>query len=116
MAGKLNFIPHKKGTTLLQQNFRIEELADGAVNLTGAIIRMQFRTSQTGPTEFEFTSLLNGGLTISNALNGEFYINEQIINLPAFDYIYGLQINFPNGTVDEFLEGIWSIVEDNVNL
>lgn len=121
MAAKFNFTPHKKSTTLLDQNFKLEEGAGTAeypqqsVNLTGCIIRMQLRTSQEGPTEIELNTLPNGGMSITDAVNGLFRINQQLISFPAFDYLYAIQIEFPDGTVDEFLEGTWSIVEDTVN-
>jgi hypothetical protein len=115
MPAKLDFRPHRTGTTMLAQKFRIEELTDGALNLTGCLIKMQLKTSLTGPVEHQWTSLPSGGLTITNAVNGQFEINKQIVSIPAFDYIYGIQIDFPNGDTDEFVSGLFPITEDNVD-
>jgi hypothetical protein len=113
MPAHYNFKPHQRGTTLLEKKFKIEELLTGSINLTGAIIRLQLKTSPKGPVEFEFNSPENH-LTVTNALTGEFKLNKQIIDIPAFDYIYGLKIFFANGEVEEFLDGIWPITETNV--
>lgn len=116
MPATLNFQPHKKGTTMLQQDFKITEATDGPPNLNGAIIRMQLKTSPTGPVEHEFNNIPNeGGITIDNHLECEFHLNKQIIDIPAFDYLYGIQIEFSNGDKDEFFQGIFPVFQDIVN-
>lgn len=95
MAAIVQFEPHETGTTLLKQEFYIEEATDGPVDLTDAIISIQMRTSLVGPIEKEFLSTNNGGITVTDAAGGTFEIDEQIINLPPFDYIGAVRITFP---------------------
>ena len=84
----LNFT-HLQGNTFDASPFRI--LKDGfPFNLSDAEIKMQLRRESGGVVYLE---LKNGkGITITNAENGEFQIDEQIIDIEGGDYLYDIKI------------------------
>ena len=90
---------HKKGDTFDQVGFQVK-INDVVVDLTGALIRMQLRKSYNDTqAALTLTSVGNAGITITNATQGEFKINEQIIDIEAYNYVYDVQITFADGTV-----------------
>lgn len=95
---------HIKGTTWDGFMFKLEdETAPESeiyepVDLTGAIIISQFKTTPKGGVVFEFKTSDNS-ITIPDPESGEFFYEERIINVPANNYIFDFQITFPNGVV-----------------
>ena len=102
---------HIKGDTFDQVNFQIK-VNDVALNLTGFVIRMQLRKEYGGVIIKSFTTVSNAGLTITDAVNGLFKINRQIIDIPAFSYIYDIELDYPDGTVKTYINGNFAIVND----
>lgn len=82
------------------------------IDLTGADIRMWLKTEVKGANkEREFNT--NGkGITITNAVAGEFVFDKQIIDVKAGNYIYDMQFWFPDNTTQTYLKGRWCIVQD----
>jgi len=99
----LNF-SHIQGDTFEEVNFAIIKNAV-ALDLTGAIIKMQLRKECGGIPILSFTSVANAGLTIANAIGGLFNINKRIINIPEYYYLYDIEITFSNGDVKTWVEG-----------
>jgi hypothetical protein len=95
---------HIKGDTFEEVQFDIVKNSV-ALNLTGAIIKMQLRTECGGLVALNLTSVANAGITITNAVGGLFKINKQIINIASGMYEYDLQITFSDGTVKTWLSG-----------
>jgi len=87
----------------------------GSVDLTGASIRMQLRTTPLAPASLEM-STDNGGITIINALSGEIGISGRIIDIPAHKYVYDLEYTIPSlggpDYVVTMLKGMFKIVQD----
>jgi hypothetical protein len=55
-------------------------------------------------------TLTNGsGLTITNAVNGQFEIDEQIISIPADRYYYEITFQLQTGAVKTYISGYWTI-------
>ena len=80
---------HKKGDTFDQVEFQVKINAI-VVNLTGATIRMQLRkTYDDSVAALSLTSVSSAGITITNAAEGRFKINTQIIDIPVYNYVYG---------------------------
>ena len=77
-----------------------------AIDLTDATIRMQLRKEAGGVIAFAPI------LTITNAVNGLFKINKQIINCDAFNYMYDIEIAFSDGTVKTWISGYFLIKND----
>jgi hypothetical protein len=58
------------------------------------------------------TSVANAGLTIIDAINGLFKINEQIINVDVYNYVYDIEIEFADGTIKTYIRGNFNILEE----
>lgn len=99
----LNF-SHIQGDTFEAVNFQIIKNAV-ALNLTGAIIKMQLKKECGGVPILSLTTVASAGLTINNASIGLFRINTQIINIPEYNYLYDIEITFADGTVKTYVEG-----------
>lgn len=82
------------------------------LNLTGAVIRMQLRKVAGGTIGLSLTSVANAGITITNASQGLFKINKQIISAEAHDYLYDIEIDFQDGTVKTWISGNFLITND----
>jgi hypothetical protein len=95
---------HIKGDTFDEMPFAILKNTV-AVNLTGAIIKMQLRSECGGLIALSLTSVASAGITITNAVGGLFKINKQIINIASGNYAYDLEILFSDGTVKTWLSG-----------
>ena len=105
----LNFT-HKRGDTFEAVNFEIK-INDVAVDLSDAIIRMQLRKEYGGIIALNLTSVDNAGLTITDAVDGLFKINEQVINIEAGNYLYDIQFNF-DGEIKTYVSGNFIITND----
>jgi hypothetical protein len=101
----------KRGDTFAEVPFQIN-VNTVPLNLAGALIRMQLRTDYGGIVYQEFTSINNEGITITNAANGEFKINETIINLDSRAYKYDIEITLSNGEVNTWISGVFSVIND----
>jgi hypothetical protein len=107
----LNFT-HIKGDTFDQVAFELK-INNVAVNLTGAVIRMQLRKNANESTPaLSLTSASSAGITITNAALGQFKINKQIIDIPVFDYLYDIQFTFSGGDVKTYIKGNFDITSE----
>lgn len=88
---------------------RFQILIDGSpLNLTGANIEMDVRQSVSNSTSHEF-STANGKIIIEPGVNGWFVFIEQVIDIPANNYVYDIKITLPNGKVHTYIYGTWAI-------
>ena len=100
----LNFT-HIKGDTFEAVNFAVK-VNTVAMDLTGAIIRMQLRRKASDLTyALALTSIDNAGITINDAVGGLFKINKQIINIEPCSYVYDIEIKLADGTVKTYVKG-----------
>lgn len=103
---------HIKGDTFDQVAFQLK-INESAVNLTGATIRMQLRKSYSDiVAALSLTSASSAGITITNAANGEFKINTQIIDIEVYNYVYDIQITFSSGVVKTYVQGGFNITNE----
>lgn len=105
----LNF-QHIKSDTFEAVNFEIN-VDTVPIDLSDTIIRMQLRKEYGGVVGLSLTSVANAGITITDAVNGLFRINQQIINIPAFNYIYDIEFDF-DGIVKTYISGNFLILND----
>lgn len=106
----LNFT-HKRGDTFNEVPF--EMLLNGtAIDLTDSIIRMQLRKECGGIPVLTLTSVDSAGITITDAINGKFKINEQIIDVASCLYQYDIEIKFSDGVVKTWISGTFNIICD----
>jgi len=102
---------HKKGDTFEVVNFEML-INTVPINLTNCILRMQLRKEYGGVIIKSFTSVANAGLTITNPTLGLFKINKQIIDIPAFSYLYDIELDYQDGTVKTYISGNFIINND----
>jgi len=103
---------HIKGDTFDEVAFQLK-INESAVNLTGATIRMQLRKSYSDTVAaLSLTSVSSAGITITNAANGEFKINTQIIDIEVYNYVYDIQITFSSGVVKTYVQGGFNITNE----
>jgi len=103
-------IEHYKGDTFKQIPM-VYKLNGVAQNLTGAVIRMQLRKEKDGVSYLELTSVANAGITITDAVNGAFKINTQVIVIQTGNYVYDIEFNI-GGVIETLIKGDFIITND----
>lgn len=103
-------IEHYKGDTFKQIPM-VYKVNGTPQDLTGAVIRMQLRKEKDGVSYLGLTSVDDAGITITDALNGAFKINEQIIDIQSGNYIYDIEFNI-NGVIETLIKGDFIITND----
>ena len=106
----LNF-QNIKGDTFDEVSFELLLNSD-PYSLEDAVIRMQLRKEYGGIPFLSLTSVANAGITITDDVNGLFKINEQIIDICAFNYLYDIEIEFGDGSVKTYISGNFLIKSD----
>lgn len=101
----------KRGDTYDGCVFTIEYEDHTPLDLTGASILMQIKKSASDDEPvLEFTD--TDGITITDAINGEFQIDEVIIDILPKIYQYDIQVTLSNGKVKTFVEGKFTVNSD----
>ena len=109
MIGILNLIA-QRGDTFDEVPFEI--LIDGdALDLTGAIIKMEVKKDACSSSVLSLTSVADAGITITNGLLGQFKINKQIINIKPCNYQYDIQIELAGGEIKTYVGGLFQVVK-----
>jgi len=104
MASTLNFTT-KRGDTFKQTDFQIN-INTFPLDLTDGDVKIQLRKEPGGIVAYTPT------ITIFDPTNGEFCIDEQIIDIQACDYRYDIQVTLESGEVNTWVSGIFSITVD----
>lgn len=108
----LNF-RHIKGTTFEAVKFAID-ISETPIDLSEATIVMNLRKQNGGDVVLSLTSLNNKGITITDAINGCFEIDEQVIDIPVFNYIYEIGFDF-DGKIKKYISGYFLEEYNNPN-
>ena len=107
----MNFT-HIKGDTFDEVAFSIK-INNVVLDLTGAVIKMQLKKNSTDTVPaLSFTSVGSAGITITNASGGLFKINQQIINIDVFNYVYDIQLTLASGVVKTYVSGTFSVTQE----
>lgn len=107
----LNFT-HTKGDTFNEVAFEVKKNGT-AVNLTGAVIKMQLRKDYNDISPaLALTTVSSAGLTITNASNGHFKINAQIIDIEVYNYVYDIQFTLSDGSVKTYVKGGFNVTPE----
>ena len=103
-----NYKPQLKGDTFRGGEYTIVPTTD----LTGATARCQFRRGgKRNTVEVELT--LGNGITITDATNGVYQIDEiQQLDWAVGNYNYDIEFTLPNGDIITPSEGILPVVQD----
>ncbi|REK56941.1 MAG: hypothetical protein DWQ49_09545 [Bacteroidetes bacterium] len=111
-----NLRTHKTGDTFEGATFTVTVNA-APLDLTGATLEMSvLRNDNKNPNVPKGKLVLQldsggNGLTITDAVNGIFDIDEQIINLGVGDYYYDIKFSLSDGSVKTYIGGCWTIVD-----
>lgn len=104
-----DFKPFVQGATRKKTMFTFQ----GMGTPEPPVIRFTLKTHPEGPIEYVFSNEIGNEKIelVEHIENIVFEIKEQIINIPAFDYMYGLEIQFndENGTIYKPLKGKFPI-------
>ncbi len=79
------------------------------VDLTDVAIKIQFRTKNYTSVFKTFT--IDNGITVTDAENGIFEIDE-FINGSAGTYLYDIQFTYPDGKVRTYAKGKYIVISD----
>lgn len=80
------------------------------LSLVGSSIKMEVRKNRD---DNPIITLTNGnGITITDAINGKFEIDEQILSGNPDDYNYDIQITLASGKVKTYIKGDFTITGD----
>lgn len=82
------------------------------LDLTGAVITMQARATRDTEPVLALTSVLSAGITITNAVSGQFKINKQILTVSPGIYLYDIQFLMANGDVHTYVSGTLTLIGD----
>lgn len=91
-------------------NFKINGVN---VDLTDYVIEMRVRKEYQGKIYLYFTSVANAGITITDAVNGDFKINQQNINIDSYNYIWDMKFTDGDG-ISKIYFGAEFLIENNV--
>ena len=106
----MNFT-HKRGDTFDAVDFKFT-VNSSDLDLTGCVLKMQLKREYGGTVFLSLTSVGSAGITITNAAQGRFKINKQIINIDSYNYIYDIELTKLDGTVKTYVSGNFLITND----
>lgn len=100
-----------RNDTFLEVTF--SAIRDGLpIDLAGATIRMMLRLVKASDPVALSLSTPSSGITITDAANGDFKIDEQIISIDAASYFYDMEIEEASGLVTTVLGGNFIVQQD----
>ena len=102
---------HLKGDTFKPHRFTFTLSGSSIYDFTGAKVKIQLKRSYNDQSRLTFDSV-TGGITILNNTSTilDFEIDEQIIDILAFNYIYDIQITMGD-VVKTWLGGNFEIID-----
>jgi len=107
-----NFPSHIKGDTFNGILFTVT-INSAPLDLTDAELNMDLRLTPDTPVIAEHFDSEGNGITIdANPATGNFTFNAQIIDIPADNYYYDIEVTFPSGSVKTYIGGRWNILQD----
>ena len=99
-----DFPDHEKGDTYEGSTFTV--LVNGvALDLTDATISVKL----WGGSDTYTLTTTDGELTITDAANGVFTVDEQVINFNARTYCHEFTFTLSTGAVKTYIKGTWKI-------
>lgn len=107
----MNISGHKAGDTWYGLSGQI--LLNGEpLNISGALVRMQIRKEKSWPRyAYEWSTTGNTIQLIDNGTGGSFYIVSGVVDVPANNYFFDIEMQLPDGQIITPVEGTWEIQE-----
>jgi len=103
---------HRAGDTWRGIN-RIVIYRNGSpLDLNDASAKMQVRVQHDSPPLVEFNSINNTILFTLPLSSGEFSIPPQLVDIPAGNYRWDLELTLSSGEIKTFAAGTWRIISD----
>jgi|TARA_R110000823_G_scaffold12746_3_gene42655 hypothetical protein len=84
---------------------------DTVIDLTGSSILMQLKKGEASTVSIK-TFEIGTGITLTDAVNGVFSIDEFIVSLGVYNYFYDIQITFASGVIKTYLKGRFNVTQD----
>lgn len=112
IAKRYNFKPHIAGDTFNGLSFTVT-LTSGAVtapiDLTDVDIKVVFK--KQGISTVVSTLEIGSGITLDDAVNGEFSIDAFTVFTTPYTYEYDMQFTYASGVVKTYLKGFFKVLE-----
>ena len=120
MATTYDFPDHVRGDTMEKVTFTVTVNAS-PLDLTSAIIKMDLRKASDrevndGDLLKQFTTVASGGITITDAVNGVFEVDEQVVDVIPGTHDYDIEFALSGGEVKTYISGNWTITQDVTNV
>lgn len=84
--------------------------ANDPIDISQYVFKMQIKQQATGDVALELT--IGNGFTITPDANNNILDIEKDIKLTGKNYVYDLQITFPDATIQTYLYGPFIVVQD----
>ena len=111
--GTYNLPDHYKGDTFDKITFTLKE-DSVVVDLTGALIKMDFKkNTNTGTLQQSFS--IGTGITVISATGGVVELDAFINDWDTDMYFYDIEITFSDGVVRTYVKGRLSVNQDISN-
>jgi hypothetical protein len=81
------------------------------MDLTGASVVIAFKKGAGQNAVFSFKTL-DATITIPDPENGEIFLMPRIMNYPAYNYVFDVELTFLSGTVETYFKGNWRVCQD----
>jgi hypothetical protein len=111
-VGTYNFPIQQEGDTFNSVQFTCTTTSNAVttpIDLTSVSIKMQLR--KTYQSEALLTLESGSGITITDAVNGVFRIDE-FINISAYNYLYDIQFTYNSGVVKTYVKGFLEVLKE----
>lgn len=87
------------------------------MDLAGASIIINFKRGEGQNPVFTFkkencAGCVGNTITIPDPETGEVYLQPRVMNYPAFNYIFDIQVTHISGTILTYLKGYWRVCQD----
>lgn len=106
-----NIPPHRRGDTWDGINSITINVNGVPINLTDAIVKMEFRQGLDAPVALTL-STTDESIIVTNAAQGIISIPPKKIEIPFKKYLYDLQVTYSTGVVKTYMSGTWEIIAD----
>lgn len=102
-----------KGNTFIGVMFTLQDQGV-AIDITGATISLVAKIwdQENADAVLTLDNGINGGITINNASEGIFSVDEQIIDIEARCYQYDIKVTFADLSVKTYISGTWTIIQN----
>ena len=116
MAGKYTIPPVTKGDTWDGMTLTVTDGVTGdPLDLTGASVRMMLRKHPEDTQIVKEFSTATGEIIITPPETDgkiDFLGNREVMDIPAYNYHYDIEVTFASGRIFTYMRGRWYIKQD----